>query len=94
MSVELHITSFGNFFVDGALGGVQVGQAYETDDGSWIVEVNDELLRVTDFKDAIRVFGERYQLTGVAVGPEVFGADEFEPDDGTVIRQIKTLSSH
>ncbi len=29
MSVELHIISFGNFFVDGAFGGVQVGQAYE-----------------------------------------------------------------
>lgn len=38
MSLQLHINSSGHWLIDTDLGGVQVGQSYQSKDGSWNVD--------------------------------------------------------
>ena len=67
MSVELHITSFGNFFVDGALGGVQVGQAYETDDGWRAAVPSSQGCQMIDAREKVVLFVD---------GPNLYSASK------------------
>lgn len=42
MALQLWVNDSGHYFVDTALGGIQVGQTWCIEDGDWAVEVNDE----------------------------------------------------
>ena len=47
--------SGGNSFFDTDFG-VQVGQAYIENDGTWVLEVNDEVIPARDLEGAMRLF--------------------------------------
>lgn len=76
MVVRLYINDTGHFFVDTDVG-VQVGQAYQEDDGSWSVEVNDEMLSAPDLEAAKHLFLTLYDPSLVVS----HGAFEGEVDE-------------
>ena len=59
MVLQLFINDTGHFFYDTEVG-VQVGQAYQEDDGSWSVEINDDMHTAPDLESAKRLFLELY----------------------------------
>jgi hypothetical protein len=77
MPLQLLIGQGGHFFVDTFLDcTVQVGQAYQKSDGSWTVEVNDELLSVPDLEAAKRLFVEKYDRSLVQLNPASLGGED------------------
>jgi hypothetical protein len=54
-SLQLHINSGGRWLVDTALGGVQVGQAFQAADGSWSVEFEGGFVEAPDLDAALRL---------------------------------------
>ena len=77
MVLQLFINDTGHFFYDTEVG-VQVGQAYQEDDGSWSVEINDDTHTVPDLESAKRLFLDLYDPSLVVS----HGAFEGE-DDGS-----------
>ena len=79
MVLQLYINDTGHFFVDTDVG-VQVGQAYQEDDGSWSVEINDDMHTVPDLESAKRLFLDLYDPSlVVSLGAFDFG-DESEDE--------------
>ena len=76
MVVQLCINHTGHFFYDSDVG-VQVGQAYQEDDGSWSVEINDDMHSVPDLESAKRLFLDLYDPSLVVS----LGAFEGEVDE-------------
>jgi hypothetical protein len=73
MSIQLWSSKGQHFFVDRALGGVQVGQTWEENGGQWKVEVNDDYVAAKDLKDAIRIFMHLYRRRYVQLSPASCG---------------------
>lgn len=69
MALELWIGGGGHWFVDTGLGSIQVGQTYQNSDGTWDVEVNDDMLTAPDLEAAKRIFVENYDRSKVQVSP-------------------------
>lgn len=84
MALELWIGNGGHWFFDADFG-VQVGQAYERPDGSWGVEIGDEVFAAPDLETAKRVFVERYDPKYVQPGP-LSSDGELDEDGFEVIR--------
>lgn len=78
MALQLWINDSGHYFVDTALGGMQVGQAWPTPAGDWAVEINDRLHSASDLDAAKRLFVKLYNPKRVVASP---GSDEWEGSD-------------
>jgi len=89
MSLELWIGQGEYFFVDyfgtgqvQSIGsGVQVGQAFQEDDGSWTVEVNNKFLTAPDLETAKRLFVEKYDRSKVQLSPGSLGDGQDDLSD-------------
>jgi hypothetical protein len=69
MALQLWINESGHYFVDTRSGGLQVGQTWQEADGSWTVEVNDEMLSVSGLEAAKRLFVDLYDRSRVVLTP-------------------------
>ncbi|HVY58720.1 MAG TPA: hypothetical protein VHA77_12785 [Xanthobacteraceae bacterium] len=77
MPLKLYVREGGHFFYDSDLG-VGVGQAYQREDGTWLVELSDSREQaVADLEEAKRVFVANYDPAKVNPG---FGAMPGEPE--------------
>ncbi|MDI9849531.1 hypothetical protein QM467_15860 [Rhodoblastus sp. 17X3] len=83
MALQLWIGNGGHWFFDTSLG-VQVGQADQRPDGSWDVEVSDEVFRARDLEAAKRIFLENYDPKKVALSP-LSDDGEIEEDEFEII---------
>jgi hypothetical protein len=94
MSLELWIGQGVHFFVDtfGGIGSqVQVGQAFQEDDGSWTVEVNNEFVTAPDLETAKRLFVEKYDRSKVQLSPGSLGDGQDDLSDGFTIIDLSPL---
>lgn len=82
MNLQLWVGEAGHYFMDRFHDRwVQVGETFQRPDGSWSVEVNDNVLTAPDFESAKRLFVEKYDRSLVKLSP-VSRDDEFEPVEG------------
>jgi hypothetical protein len=85
MPLQLHIDNNGHWFVDTELGGVQVGDAYQQTDGSWVATVNECILEAPDLHSAMRIFADNYDRSLVQLSPMTDGDNwDCEEDEGEV----------
>ena len=85
MPLQLHIDNNGHWFVDTELGGVQVGNAYQQTDGSWVVTVNECILEAPDLHSAMRIFADNYDRSLVQLSPMTDGDNwDCEEDESEV----------
>jgi hypothetical protein len=94
MSLELWIGQGEHFFVDTSFGigsQVQVGQAFQKDDGSWIVEVNNKFLTAPDLETAKRLFAEKYDRSKVQLSPGSLDDGQDDLSDGFTIVDLSPL---
>jgi hypothetical protein len=85
--LELHIDTNGCWLVDTALGGVQVGEAFQEKDGSWIVDFSGGgFVEAPDLESALQLVANQYDPSRVHVSPMSDAANwDIQEDDDTVI---------
>ena len=88
MPLQLHINSGGHWLIDTDLGCVQVGEAYQNEDGAWIVTfVDGNSVESRDLETALQLVANKYDASRVQIGPMADAGnwiEEGEEDDEDV----------
>ena len=87
MPLQLWSGQGGHYFVDTFPDyEVHVGQAFQEQDGTWTVEVNDEFLTAPDLETAKRLFIENYDRAKVQLSPGTFSDESVcAPEEFTIV---------